>query len=315
MRVTIIGGAGGMGRWFAAFFKHNGADVRIVDKSAKTEAIAEELGVQFLNTDISNAGVIKNEIVDTDVLLLAVPIDLTGTVIERVGPEMREGSLLMDITSVKKAPVELMNRFTNEGVELLGTHPLYGPSTKSMRGQTVIFVPLRTGTLYEWVYGMFERNGAKIEILTAEEHDEVMSVIMGLTHFILIAFGVTLKELEFDVARSRKFMSPMCEVLTDFVGRILNQDPSLYALIQTDFEMDRIHETFLACAKRLQELVAAGDVDAIMDVMIEAKQHFGDTERAMRDSDGVLEEQLNRSCKSHESDFDTVSREIAEDFG
>lgn len=292
-----------MGRWFATFFKDNGAEVRIVDKSAKTEAIAEELGVQFMNTDISR---LPDEsqterIVDTDVLLLSVPIDLTGALIERVGPEMRDGSLLMDITSVKKAPVELMSRFTNEGVELLGTHPLYGPSAKSMRGQTVIFVPLRKGPLYEWVYGMFERNGAKIEILTAEEHDEIMSVILGLPHFILIAFGVTLKELEFDIERSRKFMSPMYEILTDFVGRILHQDPRLYALMQTNFEMGRIHETFLGCAKRIQELVAAGDVDAVMAEMVAVKKHFGDTAQAMEDSDGVIEEKINRSCENHES--------------
>jgi prephenate dehydrogenase len=294
MKVTILGGAGGMGRWFAAFFKDNSAEVRIVDKSAKTEAIAEELGVQFLNTDISTMA-IKEEIVDTDVLLLAVPIDLTGAVIERVGPKMRDGSLLMDITSVKKAPVELMCQFTNEGVELLGTHPLYGPSARSMHGQTVIFVPLRKGPLYERVYGMFVRNGAKIEILTAEEHDEIMSVIMGLTHFILIAFGVTLKELEFDVERSRKFMSPMYEIITDFVGRILHQDPRLYALMQTNFEMGAIHESFLACAKRLQELVAAGDLDAVMDELSEAKTHFGDTAQAMEDSDGVIEGKIKLS--------------------
>ncbi|MCK4735789.1 MAG: prephenate dehydrogenase/arogenate dehydrogenase family protein [Methanophagales archaeon] len=299
MRVTILGGAGGMGQWFAAFFRDNGAEVKIVDKSAKTEAMAEEIGVQFLNTDISG---LPDEsqterIVDTDVLLLAVPIDLTGAVIKRVGPKMRDGSLLMDITSVKKVPVELMRRVTNECVEVLGSHPLYGPSAKSMRGQTVIFVPVRKGTLYERVYEMFERNGAKIEILTAEEHDEVVVVIMGLTHFVLIAFGVTLKELEFDVERSRKFMSPMYEIITDFVGRILHQDPRLYALMQTDFEMGAVHATFLACAKRLQELVAAGDLDAVMAEMSEAKTHFGDTERAMRESDGVIEEKIKLSLE------------------
>jgi len=297
MRVAILGGAGGMGQWFAAFFRDNGAEVKIVDKSAKTEAIAEEIGVQFLNTDISglpDESQIES-IVDTDVLLLAVPIDLTGAVIERVGPKMRDGSLLMDITSVKKVPVELMRRVTNAGVEVLGSHPLYGPSAKSMRGQTVIFAPVRKGTLYERVYEMFERNGAKIEILTAEEHDEVMSVIMGLTHFILIAFGVTLKELEFDVEQSRKFMSPMYEIITDFVGRILHQDPRLYALMQTNFEMGAIHTTFLACAKRLQELVAAGDLDAVMAEMGAAKTHFGDTDRAMDDSDGVIEGKIKLS--------------------
>ncbi len=96
-------------------------------------------------------------------------------------------------------------------------------------------------------------------------------------------------------------MSPMYEIITDFVGRILHQDPRLYALMQTNFEMGAVHATFLACAKRLQELVAAGDVDAVMAEMGEAKQHFGDTERAMEDSDGVIEAKINRSCKNHES--------------
>lgn len=299
MKVTIIGGAGGMGKWFAGFFKENGVEVRIVDKSDGTETVAKELGVQFLNTDVLKLaeGARRDEVVDTDVLLVSVPIDITGRVIERVGPEMREGSLLMDITSVKKMPVETMEKCTNESVEILGTHPLFGPSAKSMRGQTIIFVPLMKGSLYERIYEMFESNGARIELLTAEEHDEIMSVIQGLVHFILLSFGVTLKNLDFDVERSRKFMNPMFEIIMDFVGRLLHQDPHLYALIQSNFEMGEIHESFLSVANRLHELISAGKVGEFMDEMRVAKKHFGDTERAMVDSDRVIEEKINRSLE------------------
>jgi prephenate dehydrogenase len=299
MKVTIIGGAGGMGRWFAGFFKENGVEVRIVDKSEHTEEIATQIGVQFLNTDILKLieGEVerKDEIVDTDVLLISVPIDITGRVIERLGLKMHDDSLLMDITSVKKMPIEMMDRFTNKGVEILGTHPLFGPTAKSMQGQTIVFVPSRKGPLYERMYGMFERNGARIEVLTAEEHDEIMSVILGLTHFILLSFGITLKNLDFDVERSRKFMSPMYEIIMDFVGRLLHQDPHLYAMIQTNFEMGKIQESFLTVANRLYELVSAGKVDEFMEEMREAKRHFGDTERAMVDSDRVIEEKINQT--------------------
>jgi prephenate dehydrogenase len=295
MKVTIIGGAGGMGRWFTVFFKENGVEVRIVDKSPQTKEIAKKLGVQFLNADILKFtdDEIKDEIVDTDVLLISVPINITGRVIERVGPEMHGGSLLMDITSVKKAPIDMMGRFTNEDVEILGTHPLFGPTAKSMRGQTIIFVPLRKGHLCDKIDAMFKKNGARIEILTAEEHDQIMSVIQGLTHFILLSFGITLKNLDFNVDRSRKFMSPMYEIIMDFVGRLLHQDPHLYAMIQTNFEMGKIHETFLAVANRLYELVSAGKVDEFIDEMRRAKDQFGDTERAMIDSDRMIEEKIN----------------------
>ncbi len=300
MKVTIIGGAGGMGRWFAGFFKENGVEVRIVDKSPKTKEIAKEMNVQSINADIlkvtESEAEVKEEIVDTDVLLVSVPINIAGRVIECVGPEMHKGALLMDITSVKKAPVEMMGRFTNKDVEILGTHPLFGPTAKSMRGQTIIFVPLRKGHLYDKIEAMFKKNGAKIEFLTAGEHDEIMSVIQGLTHFILLSFGITLKNLDFDVENSRKFMSPMYEIIMDFVGRLLHQDPHLYAMIQTNFEMGKIHETFLAVANRLYELVSAGKVDEFIEEMKEAKDLFGDTKRAVIDSDRVIEDKINRNC-------------------
>ncbi len=307
MRVTIIGGAGGMGRWFANFFRDSGADVLIVDKSVQTGKIAAEIGVKHLELDILRSNQNRNlemeMVVDTDVLLLSVPIDITGRVIERVGPGMRQGSLMMDITSVKKKPVEMMTRFTPEGVEILGTHPLFGPSAKSMRGQTVIFVPqrvrMRSGSMYSRVYELFKRSGARIEILTAEEHDRVMSVLQGLTHFVLIASGITLKELEFDIERARAFMSPMYEILMDFVGRILHQDPRLYALIQQNLEMEEVHKTFLSVATRLYEQISASDIEGFIAEMRNARAHFGntETERAMRDSDAVIEAKIEMEQK------------------
>ena len=300
MRITILGGAGGMGEWFARFFKDNNCDVRIVDISDKTETVANELGVQFSTADILelNEEGLKEAFADTDVVLVSVPVDITGRVIERVGPEMHEGSLLMDVTSVKRAPVEMMEKCTNEGVEVLGTHPLFGPSAKSLRGMPVVFVPVRKGLLYEEIYELFERHGAKIELLTAEEHDEIMAVIQGLPHFILFAYGIALKDLDFDVERARRFTGPMYEVVLDFVGRLLHQDPQLYAQIQTNFEMNAVHETFLAAATRLSELVSEGNVDAIMEEMQMAKRHFGNTGGAMRDSDRIIEEKIKHSLEN-----------------
>lgn len=299
MRITILGGAGGMGEWFARFFKENNCDVRIVDISDKTEAVAKELGVEFSTINVLKAevGALKEEFADTDIVLVSVPIDVTGRVIERVGPELQEGSLLMDVTSLKKAPVEMMEKCTSAGVEILGTHPLFGPSAKSLHGLPVLFVPIRKGPLYEEIYDIFERNGAKIEFLTADEHDEIMAVIQGLPHFILFSYGITLKDLDFDAERAIRFMGPMYAVVMDFVGRLLHQDPYLYAQIQTNFEMSTIHDAFLAAATRLSELVSEGNVDAIMEELQMAKRHFGDTEGAMRNSDRIIEEKINLSLK------------------
>ena len=295
MRVTILGGAGGMGAWFARFFKANKYDVHIVDSSANTARVAAELGVDFTRLDLltADSAQLIAALRDAEIVLVSVPIDSTGRVIERVGPLVAAGSLLMDVTSVKREPVAAMVRCTREDVEVLGTHPLFGPSATNLHGMPVIFVPVRTGPRYEQIVKLFRGTGAKLEILTAAEHDELMVVILGLPHFVLFSLGITLKELGLDVDRARHFMGPMYAVVLDFVGRLLHQDPRLYAEIQTSLEMQAVHEAFIATAVKLAALVSAQDKARIIQELEAAKAHFGDTERAMQDSDRIIEEKLN----------------------
>ncbi|MHC1636183.1 MAG: prephenate dehydrogenase/arogenate dehydrogenase family protein [Candidatus Methanospirareceae archaeon] len=279
-----------MGRWFSRFFKENGLDVRIVDKAERTEEVAREMGVEFLNIDVLKEGEDLKKVVDTDILLISVPIDITAEVIERIGPLMRKNSLLMDITSVKRIPMEAMERSTRGDVEVLGTHPLFGPTARSIRGQTIVFVPLRRGHLFEFIYDIFKRNGARVEFLDAAEHDRIMAIVQGLPHFILISLAVTLKNLSIDVEASRKYMSPTYDIITDFMGRILHQDPHLYTMIQMNLDMKEAHEAFLTTVKRLYELIQDKDIEGFMKEIKEAKSNFGDTERAMKNSDRLIEE-------------------------
>ena len=286
-----------MGAWFARFFKANKYDVHIVDSSANTARVAAELGVDFTRLDLltADSAQLIAALRDAEIVLVSVPIDSTGRVIERVGPFVAAGALLMDVTSVKREQVAIMTRCTREEVEVLGTHPLFGPSAMSLRGMPIIFVPVRTGPRYELITDLFLRAGARLEVLSAAEHDELMAVIQGLPHFVLFSFGITLKELGLDVDRARHFMGPMYAVVLDFVGRLLHQDPRLYAEIQTNLEMQAVHEAFITTAVKLAELVSAKDTARIVEELEAAKAHFGDTESAMRDSDRIIEEKLNLS--------------------
>lgn len=290
-----------MGAWFARFFRANTYDVHIVDSSAATERVAEDLGVEFTRLDLLTADSERliAALRDAEIVLLSVPIDSTGRVIERVGPFVAAGSLLMDVTSVKREPVAMMVRCTREEVEVLGTHPLFGPSARSLHGMPVIFVPVRTGPRYEQITDLFLRAGAKLEILSAAEHDALMAVIQGLPHFVLFSFGITLKELGLDVDRARHVMGPMYAVVLDFVGRLLHQDPRLYAEIQTNLEMQAVHEAFITTAEKLARLVSAKDTARIIEELEAAKAHFGDTECAMLDSDRIIEEKLNLSLRKN----------------
>ena len=154
----------------------------------------------------------------------------------------------------------------------LGTHPMFGPTMATLRGQTIILTPVegKTGKWLPIMQSLFESDGAHVEILDAEEHDEIMAVVQALTHFAYIGIGAALRTLDFDVQRSRKFMSPVYEIMIDFVGRILDQNPELYASIQKNPKAAAVRQTFVAECMRLCEKADAGDLEGFKQIMEEA---------------------------------------------
>ncbi|MDY6780851.1 MAG: prephenate dehydrogenase dimerization domain-containing protein, partial [Halobacteria archaeon] len=163
----------------------------------------------------------------------------------------------------------------SEDVEVLGTHPMFGPSVRSVRGQTVILVKPegRTGELSRRVEGELRDSGANVQYATAEEHDEMMSVVQGLTHYAYIAVGGALERIDFEVDESRRFMSPVYEIMLDFVGRILHQNPYLYAEIQANQPVERVHDALLDSAEELARSVDEEDVEGFVDEMRDAARH------------------------------------------
>jgi len=281
-RMLIIGGTGETGSWFARYFKERRFEVSVWGPSGKTE-VAERLGVKFA-TDLSK------EASESDAVLLSVPIKNTANVAREIAPLMREGSLLMDVTSLKTEPMKAMLEYAPEGVEVLGTHPMFGPTMPDIAGQTVILVPAE-GRSERWLPAMrkiFEEDGAEVEVLDADKHDEIMAVVQALTHFAYISVGATLKALDFDVDHSRRFMSPVYEIMIDFVGRILAQSPELYASIQENPKAKRVRDTYIDECLRLAKKSECGDQEGFMEIMSEAAEHFQGREDALARSDRLI---------------------------
>ncbi|MDD3043013.1 MAG: prephenate dehydrogenase, partial [Methanosarcinaceae archaeon] len=301
-KVLILGGTGEMGQWFTPFFREEGYEVTIWGKGGKVE-IAERLGVPY-------AFDLEAAISESDIVIVSVPISVTEKTIAETAPKMKEGSLLMDLTSTKVRPLEAMKKFAPAGVEVLGTHPMFGPTIPGIRGQTVILVP-GEGYSEKWfpeIKELFERKGAHVQVTTAAEHDRLVSVVQGLTHFAYISIGTTVEKLGFDVKRSRKFVSPVYDIMLDFVGRILGQNPYLYALIQMENPaVLEVHEAFISECERLSDLVKAHDLEGFAGAMKAASRHYGDTAHALRRSDKLINTRIAES--------ETLLNSVGKPFG
>ncbi len=123
-------------------------------------------------------------------LLLCVPISQMERVCRRLGPLLTPGQLVMDTCSVKEEPLRLMLEHFPESVEVLGTHPLFGPETgrHGIAGLEVVLCPGR-GNRVRTIKQHLETRGVKVSITTPTEHDRAMARTQALFHFLAQGFS------------------------------------------------------------------------------------------------------------------------------
>jgi prephenate dehydrogenase len=254
MKAGIIGGTGKMGRLFAPVFERAGYEVMVSGRS--TEVTSEEI-----------AGT-------CDLVIVSVPIRDTVRVIGEIAPLLREDQLLCDFTSLKVAPVAAM---LASKAQVIGLHPMFGPTVSSIARQTMVMCPARvTGTTLSDLRGVFLREGAVCTITTPEEHDRMMAVVQGLTHFVTICMADSIRRLGVDIKKTEEFTSPVYQIELSLVGRLLSQDPALYADI---LELNPfVPDVLAACrsaAGELSDIVKSGDAGAFAEFFSRDTRHLG----------------------------------------
>ncbi|RCW87221.1 prephenate dehydrogenase [Paracoccus lutimaris] len=121
-----------------------------------------------------------------DIVLLAVPVPALAACLAGIAPHLAAGQLVVDVCSVKEGPAALMRRLLPEGVEILATHPMFGPQSMpaAVRGGRIVICPLR-GRRWRQVAGFLRGVlGLRVILTTPEHHDRHAALTQGLTHLL-----------------------------------------------------------------------------------------------------------------------------------
>lgn len=160
-----------------------------------------------------------------DVVILAVPVPALSDCLRQIAPHLRPGQVVVDVCSVKQGPMALMRSLLPAGVQILGTHPLFGPQSASagIAGARIVLCPLR-GSGWRRI-AAFLRHVLRLRVIvtTAADHDRHAALTQGLTHVLARA----LRDLQpHPLIRTRSF-----DLVMEGLAMVLDDAPAVYEAV------------------------------------------------------------------------------------
>jgi prephenate dehydrogenase len=120
------------------------------------------------------------------IVVLATPVNKFGAVIAALRPRLQPGTLVLDVGSVKIAPAAIMAADLPDHVDIVGTHPLFGPQSArgGIRGLKIALCPIRGARAPRVAAFLRKALGLKVIVTTPDAHDREVATAQGLTHLI-----------------------------------------------------------------------------------------------------------------------------------
>jgi prephenate dehydrogenase len=290
MRIAVIG-AGKMGVWFAKFFQSKGYDVVLADRKEEKLAKLKDLHVE-LTADF------KAAVKDADQILLCIPISGVEEVVKAISPAVHEGQVVMDICSIKETPVKTMHQYI-KGATVLGTHPVFGPGSNGVKHKAYVLTPTnpKETAIAEHYRKWLEQEEAHVFIMTPKKHDELMSVVLGLPHFLGLVACETLLEQK-NLPETKKVAGTTYRMLFTLAEATALETPELYANLQTNLpDLGKIEDQFMTKAHEWLKLIKNKDTKAIVERMEQLKKKLKETDSDFAESYKVMYKMLESTEK------------------
>lgn len=183
-KVASVYGYGRFGRLWADILSEDFRVKVYSRRGLKAEEVSEKVEI----TDIE-------DLHNCDVLFYCVAISSLEDVLIQSKKYLRDDCLYIDTCSVKVKPVEWMKKQLPKECRIIATHPMFGPDSyfSSAEKLPIVMSEIRCSN-EEFMFwcDYFENKKMRTEIMTPEQHDEMVAYSQGITHYI----GRVLADLE-----------------------------------------------------------------------------------------------------------------------
>lgn len=189
----VVFGVGLIGGSFALALKQAGEVKQVIGVGRRVETLQRAQALGIIDT-IGDA----SSVAGADLVLIAAPVAQTEMLLREMQPHLQAGTVVTDAGSTKSDVVQAARAALGEKIaQFVPGHPIAGREQNGpeaaladlYHGKKVVLtaLPENSSDSIARVAGAWERCGALIHYLSAEEHDAVFAAVSHLPHLLAYA--------------------------------------------------------------------------------------------------------------------------------
>ena len=200
-KIAIIG-MGMIGASIALASRRAGLATVLAGYDADSTAMLDVAALQLVDEVATSAAA---AVTDADLVIMAVPVGVVGTVAETIVSHMKPGAVLTDTGSTKRSVLRDVAPHLNETIIWLPSHPLAGTEHSGPQagiahlfdGRYWIVLPLNAPETAVLQFESFITGlGSIVERMAPDYHDKVLALTSHLPHLIAYTIVGTAVDLE-----------------------------------------------------------------------------------------------------------------------
>ena len=231
---------------------------------------------------------------NSDLIIIATPISSFENVLNSIKDNLKTGSILTDTCSVKTGVSKIFEKMNLKNSICIPGHPVAGTENSGPKsGNTDLFQNRWTILTpdenineqdIKKVSKFWESMGSKVKIMTAENHDKILSFTSHLPH--AIAYNLVITAIQNDKKSKKEIVKYSAGGLRDFT-RIASSNPIMWKDIFLDNSdnMIKILSLFIKNINRFKNAIRRGDSKKLLRIFKLTKTVREDIIRAGQDTD------------------------------
>ena len=274
-------------------------------KALKKKGLAKKL-ITFDN-DESVTKIIKKEkltdkivssleeaVRDSQLVLISTPLSSFESIVGSLKKYLKPGTILTDTNSVKKGPDEIIKKINLKNVSWIPGHPVAGTEKSGPISGTAELFENRLTILspsseadpsdIKKVSDLWESIGSKVKIMSATDHDKILSLTSHLPH--VIAYNIVKTTTDNNKKLKTDIIRYSAGGLRDFT-RIAASNPTMWKDIFID-NSDLIIDAISNFSRNLEEfkkIIAEKDGKKLLSIFEKAKEFREEVIKAGQDTD------------------------------